>query len=86
VRVWPGGLRGSGRWLGELSLEEPVGGGGGASGAMGETGASLGVLEVVSQSCAWRGYLRGDDRLGVLGWRGDGEERAREIRNFGLSL
>lgn len=53
---------------------------------MGETGASLGVLEVVSQSCAWRGYLRGDDRLGVLGWRGDGEERAREIRNFGLSL
>lgn len=82
MRVWPGGLRGSGRWLGDLSLEEPVGGGREASGAVRETGASLGVLEIVSQSCARRAYLRGEDRLGVLGWRGDREEKDREIRGF----
>lgn len=41
-----------------------------------------GVLEIVSQSCAWRAYLRGEDRLGVLGWRGDREEKDREIRGF----
>lgn len=86
MRVWPGGLRGSGRWLGDLSLEEPVGGGREASEAEGETGASLGVLEIVSQSCAWSAYLRGEDRLGVLGWRGDRQEKEREIRGFRLSL
>lgn len=86
MRVWPGGLRGSGRWLGDLSLEEPVGGGWEASGAVGETGASLGVLEIVSQSCAWRAYLRGEDLSGS--WDGGAIERRRtaKLGGFWLSL